>query len=117
MKASGGKNMNEKFAENLVRLRKEKGLTQAEVAEKLNVSAQAVSKWENGDSLPDVSLLSSIADLYGTSIDELFGKGCRKPVACNLRQRYMGDHYHVRFFHAAGKRYQLGSFQLVPRFV
>ena len=66
--------MNDKFAKNFTALRKEKGFTQASIAEKLNVSAQAVSKWENGDSLPDVSLLSDIADILGTSIDALFGR-------------------------------------------
>lgn len=66
--------MSNKFAENFAALRKEKKMTQAEVAAKLNVSAQAVSKWENGESLPDVSLLSAIADLFDTTIDALFGR-------------------------------------------
>lgn len=57
----------EKFAEK----RKAKGFTQDEVAEKLGVTPQAVSKWENNVSCPDITLLPQIAKLYGTSIDEL----------------------------------------------
>lgn len=47
------------------------GLTQESMAEKLGVSAQAVSKWENDQSCPDISLLPAIAKLFGISIDEL----------------------------------------------
>lgn len=57
----------EKFAEK----RKARGLTQDEVAEKLGVTPQAVSKWENNVSCPDITLLPQIAKLYHTSIDEL----------------------------------------------
>ncbi len=48
------------------------GLTQGQVAEKLLLSVQAVSKWETGKNLPDIMLLPEIADLYGVTIDELF---------------------------------------------
>ena len=58
---------------NIYTLRKEKKLTQAELAEKLNVSEQAVSKWENGQCAPDVSLFPLLADIFGVSIDRLFG--------------------------------------------
>lgn len=51
--------------------RKAHGYTQDSVAEKLGVSAQAVSKWENDISCPDITLLPQIARLYGTTIDEL----------------------------------------------
>ena len=56
---------------NLLTLRKEKNWTQDEVAEKLGVSAQAVSKWETGASCPDISLLPVISDLYGVLVDDL----------------------------------------------
>lgn len=56
---------------NLLTLRKEKNWTQDEVAEKLGVSAQAVSKWETGASCPDISLLPVISDLYGVLADDL----------------------------------------------
>ena len=55
----------------LVNLRKELGLTQEVVAEKLGVTTQAVSKWEKGESSPDIPLLKGIAELYGISLDTL----------------------------------------------
>lgn len=56
---------------NLKLYRKESGLTQEQVAEKLNVSRQAVAKWENGDTLPDIESCIALADLYGTTVDIL----------------------------------------------
>ena len=54
-------------------LRKERGLTQEELAEQLNVTAQAVSKWENGTSLPDISQVVPLASVFGVTTDVLFG--------------------------------------------
>lgn len=62
------------LADNLLRLRREQGLTQSALAEKLCVSFQAISKWENKLSSPDILLLPKIAKIFGVSIDELFGK-------------------------------------------
>ncbi len=56
---------------NLKLYRKQSGLTQEEVAEKLGVSRQAVAKWENGDTIPDVEMCIALADLYGTTLDGL----------------------------------------------
>lgn len=53
------------------RLREEKGLTQAQFAEKINVSDKAVSKWETGKGYPDITLLEPIADILGVSVIEL----------------------------------------------
>src|SRR5574344_685869 len=77
----GGNTMenNETFGQRFIRLRKTKNLTQAEVAEKLNVSGQAVSKWETDASMPDIALLAPISDLFGVSIDELLGKKTNNP--------------------------------------
>lgn len=61
------------IGENLKRLRKEKGLTQEQLAERLNVSFQAVSKWECGDGYPDIVMLPLIAQIFGVSLDELVG--------------------------------------------
>jgi len=61
------------IAENLKTLRKRKDLTQEEVAEMLNVSPQSVSKWERGDTLPDITLLPALANLYKLTVDELIG--------------------------------------------
>ena len=56
---------------NLKIYRRESGLTQEQVAEKLNVSRQAVAKWENVDTLPDIESCIALADLYGTTVDIL----------------------------------------------
>lgn len=59
------------LAANLAELRKSESLTQAEFAARLNYSDKAVSKWERGDSLPDVVMLKKIADMYGLHVDDL----------------------------------------------
>ena len=61
----------EAFGKLLVSLRKKNGLSQKELAERLSVSTSAVSKWENGKNLPDMMMLSSIADILQVSCDEL----------------------------------------------
>lgn len=60
------------FAANLRKLRLEKNLTQEQIAERLGVSAQSVSRWETSATLPDVMLLPEIARLYGVLVDDLF---------------------------------------------
>ncbi len=72
--------MKESFGKRLTELRKKKAWTQEELAKKLNVSAQAVSKWEKDVSLPDVGLLSTIASTFDTSIDYLLGHQANGPV-------------------------------------
>ena len=59
------------FAENLQKIRKDKGYTQEILAEKLNVVRQTVSKWEKGLSLPDVDMLSKIANVLETDVNIL----------------------------------------------
>lgn len=56
---------------NLKALRKAKGYSQEEVAEKINVSRQSVAKWESEESIPDVIKCSELANLYEISLDEL----------------------------------------------
>ena len=56
---------------NIYTLRKEKKITQAQLAEKLGVSVQAISKWERGESIPDVMVLKQIADMNGVTVDYL----------------------------------------------
>ncbi len=62
------------LSENLKKFRLEKGFTQEEVAGRLRVNAQTVSRWECGTSMPDVLLLPDIAELYGVTIDALYRK-------------------------------------------
>lgn len=59
------------LGESISSLRKEKGLTQEELSEMLGVSPQAVSKWENNLSCPDIMLLPDIAEIFNISVDEL----------------------------------------------
>ena len=63
--------MKETIGSRIAALRKQKGLSQEKLAEKLGVSSQAVSKWENDASCPDISLLPSLADVLGVTTDEL----------------------------------------------
>ena len=61
------------IAENLKSLRKGKDLTQEDAADMLGVSPQSVSKWERGETLPDITLLPALANLYKVSVDTLIG--------------------------------------------
>jgi transcriptional regulator with XRE-family HTH domain len=65
--------MNLRIAENIKRLRQESQLTQAQLAERLGVSYQAVSRWENETTYPDIELLPAIAALFGVTVDYLLG--------------------------------------------
>lgn len=64
--------MSNAFADNLRRLRQAKNLTQEQVADKLGVSAQSVSRWECGNTYPDVMLLPEIARMYSVTVDDLY---------------------------------------------
>ena len=59
------------FNEKLKKIRKESSLTQEQLAEKLNVSRQAITKWESGDGVPDIENLKQISKLFNITIDEL----------------------------------------------
>ena len=67
-------------------LRKEKGLTQEQLAEKLAVSGRTVSRWETGSNMPDIGMLVVLADFYGVSIPELIN-GERKSENMNQETR------------------------------
>ena len=64
----------ESFGQRFLRLRKEKKLTQEDIAKKLNITAQSVSKWENDNSYPDVAILGDIASIFNITVDELLGR-------------------------------------------
>ena len=59
------------LGERIAQLRKEKGLKQDELAEMLGITPQAVSKWENDQTCPDISLLPKLAEILGVTVDEL----------------------------------------------
>lgn len=69
----------------IAQLRKEKGLTQQELAEKLNVTDKAVSRWETGRGLPDADSMLSLSDFFGVTINELLG-GKRIPTPDEARK-------------------------------
>ncbi len=65
------------IAKNITKLRIANKLTQIDLAEKLNYSDKAVSKWERGESLPDIIVLKQIADIFGVSLDFLVDKSSK----------------------------------------
>ena len=75
----------ETFGQRLARLRKERGLTQSELADKLGISAQAVSKWENDQASPDLDIIITLSDIFQITTDELLGK--EKPAATVLTDK------------------------------
>ena len=77
-------------AKNLTDLRRLNRLTQAELAARLNYSDKAVSKWERGDSLPDIAVLKTIADMFGVTVDYLLREehdASEKPDPADLAAR------------------------------
>ncbi len=62
------------IAKNITDLRREQHLTQAELAERLNYSDKAISKWERGESIPDIAVLKQIADLFSVKVDYLINE-------------------------------------------
>ena len=61
------------IGENIKRMRRERDLTQEEMATHLGISFQSISKWERGDGYPDITMLPALANYFGISIDELLG--------------------------------------------
>jgi DNA-binding XRE family transcriptional regulator len=72
----------------LINLRKEKGFTQSDLADKLDISFQAVSKWERGENLPDAYTLLALAKIYGITVDEILnGKLIERKKKSRLSRR------------------------------
>ncbi len=80
------------IAANIAALRKEREMTQFELAERLNYSDKAVSKWERGESIPDVAVLKQIADLFSVTVDYLLtddhSSQKEQPGIISRRNRY-----------------------------
>lgn len=84
-------NIKQIIAKNLVELRKQNKLTQLELAERLNYSDKAVSRWERGDALPDIDVLCKICDMYGVTFDYLTHEGDRKEKSMYTRRQENGN--------------------------
>lgn len=82
------------FSENLMRLRKEKGLSQEALGEKIGVTRQTVSKWETGETTPEMNKLIELAQFFAVSLDELVGKD---PAEKSLPVRYIGIPFHYEY--------------------
>lgn len=83
--------LKEVIAANLVHLRQEAGLTQLQLAELLNYSDKAVSKWERGESIPDLRVLIRLADIYHISLDDIVRarSGKRLMPRLNLQKKHV----------------------------
>ena len=100
------------FSEIIACYRRKLGLTQEALAQKVGVTNQAVSKWESGQSCPDIALLPQIADLFGITIDQLFGREAPKaepapaqlpwPDDGTLRVVLYAGHTHIGSSHPSG---------------
>lgn len=76
-----------KISDSIIRLRKEKNMSQEDLAEKINVSRQAVSKWEREESVPDIENISAIAELFNVSIDSIVSGKSEEEVKKYIRRR------------------------------
>ena len=93
------------IGEKIARFRKEKGLTQIQLGEKLGVSNQAVSKWELGITMPDIMLLPALADIFGIYIDELFSRVVKPDINYFHGMEYpWGDDEKIRAFICRGNK-------------
>lgn len=91
-------NIKENFSKNLISLRKANNLTQAQLAEKLNYTDKAVSKWEVGSVLPDVETMVCIAEFFGITLNDLV-----YPKKKKTTKRFFKNHVFIT----------LGSFAIV----
>ena len=82
--------LKETITNNLIHYRKLNNLTQATLAEKINYSDKAISKWERGESIPDIYTLTMLAELYGITINDLTtNKKQLKPKIKNHKQNHL----------------------------
>ena len=89
--------MEQTFGMRIALLRKEKTMTQEELAEKLGVSSQAVSKWENDVSCPDIQSLPRLARLLGVTVDELLSGKSQDVQMLSAEERKSLDQLTLRF--------------------
>lgn len=103
---------------NIVAYRKRSGLTQAKLAEQLNYSDKAVSKWERGESMPDVLTLVQLAEVFETTVDELLADPDALPEEPGGRiEQVMGAAVEKTLKRKANKKVILGLSSLLVWFV
>ena len=85
-------NIKEIIAKNLTELRKSHKLTQSALAEKLNYSDKAISRWEHAETLPDIETLCRICDIYGVSFEYLLNKEPSEAQYTKNRKENLGRH-------------------------
>ena len=83
-RAMSQENLKAVIASNLTDLRKKAAMTQQELAERLNYTDKAISKWERGESLPDVLVLKRIADMFGVTVDYLLAAEHEAPLPAKV---------------------------------
>lgn len=86
--------MKQQLSRNISIRRKEKGLTQEQLAQLLGISFQAISKWENAQTMPDISLLPQLAKILDISIDKLFGYLAKNEQITIYEEEYKTQQYY-----------------------
>ena len=98
-------NVNIVLAANILKYRKKSGLSQDELAQKLGVTFQAVSKWENAKAAPDITFLPIMADIFGCYIDELFSREIKTEIHYDHCAEFpWADDNTIRIFQTVGKK-------------
>jgi transcriptional regulator with XRE-family HTH domain len=98
-------NVNIVLAANILKYRKKSGLSQEELANKLGVTSQAVSKWENAKAAPDIAFLPIMADVFGCHIDELFSREVKTEIHYDhCAELPWADDNTIRIFQTVGKK-------------
>ncbi len=105
------------IGQNIVACRKQAGMTQVALAEKLNYSDKAVSKWERGESAPDVLTLVQLAELFGVSVNDLLADPNALPENPGAVERAMGKAVEKTLKRKADKRIILGLTTMLVWFV
>jgi transcriptional regulator with XRE-family HTH domain len=81
-----------KVGRNISKLRKKIGITQMDLADRLHISYQAVSNWERGETMPDISKLPQIAEIFDVSIDEILDEGKSTEILKNMLDNTTNDY-------------------------
>jgi len=84
--------LNKIISENLISLRTKSGLTQLQVAEKINYSDKSISKWERGDAIPDVPVMLQLAKLYNVSLDDMVKKHEKEQIKPKAKKFTLSQH-------------------------